>query len=62
MVTSEISFNSLIAILFHSSFVRKRDFTLKIFNMHIISMGTTCMYTYAEPYLEPSRTSTGKLI
>ena len=54
--------NSLIATLFHSSFVRKIYFTAKIFIMHIISMGLTCMQVYAEAYLEPSKTSTVELL
>ena len=35
----------------------KMYFTSNIFNMHIISMGLTCMKMYAEAYLEPSWTS-----
>ena len=61
----EISFNLLIATLFHSTFVRKSCFTVKIFNMfkiicNIISVGLTCMSMYPEAYLESSKTSTVK--
>ena len=32
-------------------------FTAKLFNMHIIFMGRSCIYMYADAYLEPSPTS-----
>ena len=51
------NFNSLNDTLFQSSFVRKRYFTVKIFIMHITSMGLNCKYVYAEAHLEPSRKS-----
>ena len=36
--------NSLIATLLHFSFVRKKIyFTVKIFNIYIVSTGLTCM-------------------
>ena len=46
MQIQEISFNSLTATLFHSSFIRQNRiyFRAKIFNIHIISMGLTDIY------------------
>ena len=41
METQEISFVSLIATIFHSSFVRKIYLTAKIFNIYIISIRLT---------------------
>ena len=45
--------SSVIATLFHSSFVRKRYFTAKILNMHTNSVGLVCMLIYAELCIEP---------
>ena len=37
-------------------------FTENIFNMHIISMGLSCLYMYAEACLESSQTSMVELL
>ena len=46
MQIQNISFNSLTATLFHSSFIRQNRiyFTAKIFNIHVISMRLTDIY------------------
>ena len=50
-------------LLLYSSFVKKKKyFTAKIVNMHITSLGLTCVVMHVEAYLEPIRTSMVELL
>ena len=58
------TFPLILSLLFYFILLlsEKEYFIAKIFNMHIVFIGLTCMQMYAEMYLEPIETSMAELL